>query len=209
MCSLKNVSRLFVITLCLASWVKAHPIPETVPGQIAKVIVQLPLDKFRFSFDQQNNSSETFISICALGDGLYGLVPDNISNALCWFCDGDTGSLKSTDKYESVLETETELNSQINVFLEHQPDPNKGIWTSRQKSVCYTPGDMQRTRSYCLQSNSVAITGEPTSSGRNSGGEAGGYIALGAVILIVVGIIVFAECRMKCITNSCVEYCAM
>lgn len=196
-----------------ASWIKTHAVPETAPSQIVKVIERLSSEKYRFTFNQQNNSTETFISVCTPDNEIYGLVPFNTSSPLCWTYDTSAGQLKSAEKYKRVFETSADLNNRVQVFLEHQSDPNKGIWTGQQKSVCYSPEDGQGARNYCLKSDDSATatveTEPPTSSSKNSSRAAVSYTLLAVGLLIVGGVILFIEYRVGCIRAGCREYWIM
>ena len=209
---LTYAGRLSVILLFSAtSWVKANAIPETIPGQIVQVIEQIPLNEFLFNFDLQTNSTETLISVCAGKNGRHGVIPYNTSAPLCWTFDDSTEVLKSTREYESVLETEADLNSHISFFLENQPDPNKGIWVSKGHTVCYSQEHEQKPRNYCLKSSDVATTEKPVLSGSDeqSSNATASYTLLAMEVLLVGGILVLLEYKLKCIRAGCKEYWTM
>ena len=196
-------------------WVNANHIPDTLPNQVVKVIEGLPVEQFRFSFNPESNSSDTLLSVCEGKQGRYGLVPFNTTAPLCWIYNSSNEQLISINNYDIVLASTDELNSHIGIFLEHQPDSNKGIWTSRQQTVCYSPQDDQEARSYCLKSlkslksSEMTTTETPAATEKRPTDSAGAYALLTMGVILVGAMMGFLEYKVGCIRDSCREYRAM
>lgn len=193
-----------VLMLIAAFWTKASVIPDNLPNQVVNVINHMPDDRFQFKYNIESSSTYTFISVCSIETGQYGVAPFNTTESLCWVYDEQTGQLTYSGQYERMFETDVKLNNSIPVFLAHQPDPNKGVWVGQPKSACYHSSGSEQNRNYCLKSeSSETATEEPADTENEKGKRWSEYTLVSLIGIGLMGLAGYLEYRYGCIRSYC------